>query len=288
MNIEESLKAGRFVITSEIGSVGDQNDDDLYERGLRLRAWASGVRLSIVEGQQDGTWLPLCNRLRDAGFDLELDASIRPANRLQIEQTLVNASAAGIQRILIFSRDYCISGRSLHEMMYFHVDAEKFFSVYQSLERGVSLDGRHLPEPVHFLVGAGVDHQTRRSGSEDQVRELKRLVDYGVRYFVARPVFEVEAFSRFLDKVSPLGIPVIAEVLPLTSTVEALALNEMSWVDIPRRFLERLDKAESRLEDPFSLTEELIERLRRICAGIHIIPYGNDALLAPLLTSLTA
>jgi hypothetical protein len=48
----------------------------------------------------------------------------------------------------VFTEDYRITGDSLQEQMFFHVDAGKLESVLEHLRDGRTIDGENLPEPL--------------------------------------------------------------------------------------------------------------------------------------------
>lgn len=284
MTLEELLKMGVFVVTSEFGSQADIEKELLSRENVHFQGWADGIRLNRDISERYTS--EKCVRLKEMGMNVELEVRVRDFNRLEIAQNLLNASAAGIDNILLFSRDYCISGESLHEALYFRVDTEKFFSVVQSLERGVSLEGDELGFRPRFFVGAVADHLSPEHAWKDQIREMEVLVENGVGYFVTRPVFDLEPFAGFIERTKHLNTPVIAEIVPVPSAGEAMLLNSMSWADIPPAFIDRLQKAEERSEQPFSVTIALIERLTTVCAGIHIVALTKEPHLLEFLKSL--
>ena len=286
MRLKSLLDAGKFVVTTEIGGPSEMNYDVSPQVIRGLREWADGVRLSPSQGQVQIPWSRLCSSIRESGLAVEMEVRVRQSNRLQLTQTLLDAANSGVENFLLFTKDYCISGESLHELLYFSVDTEKFFSVATSLRQGVTVDGMRLKDRPHLFVGAGVDHQAPAHARKSQLTQLERLVERGVGYFVTRPVFDSNDFSRFMDTIQGLKVPVIAEIIPVRSAGEAWALKDWPWVTIPFGFIERLQKAEDSSENPFKPTMELIERLRSMCAGIHVIPFGNVAHLATFIKSI--
>ncbi|MEJ2067542.1 MAG: methylenetetrahydrofolate reductase, partial [Deltaproteobacteria bacterium] len=64
------------------------------------------------------------------------------------------AHDAGVENLLVFTEDYRITGDSLQEMMFFHVDAGKLASVLEHMRQGSTVDGKELPSKADFVLGS--------------------------------------------------------------------------------------------------------------------------------------
>src|SRR4030065_753691 len=70
-------------------------------------------------------------------------------------QDLIRASESGVENILAFTEDYRITGDSLQEIMFFHVDSGKLFSVIENLRGGHDILGKEISVKPNFCVGSG-------------------------------------------------------------------------------------------------------------------------------------
>jgi 5,10-methylenetetrahydrofolate reductase len=93
-----------------------------------------------IEGLVTDT-MGTCRALKDQKFDPILQTTCREKNRLEIQEHLLRASESGVENILAFTEDYRITGDSLQEIMFFHVDSGKLFSVMESLREGYDIRG---------------------------------------------------------------------------------------------------------------------------------------------------
>jgi methylenetetrahydrofolate reductase (NADPH) len=84
-----------------------------------------------------------------------LQTTCREKNRLDLQSYLLKAYEQGVRNILAFTADYRITGDSLQEIMFFHVDSSKLFSVVDSLKEGQDVAGREV-EKQDFYVGSGI------------------------------------------------------------------------------------------------------------------------------------
>ncbi len=287
MKFEELLAASKFVVTSEIHLPSLKAPESVSLDSFDAWAWVDLLRVKVSPHDRPGSQMAApCRALTQKDFALEFEVKTHNINRLEIARNVIDACNAGVDNFLIFTQDYWISGDSIQEMMYFHVDMGKFFSVTDALSRGFDVEGLGLHEKKTVCVGAGVDPRFGENAPDLQLREMEKLAEHGVRYFVTKPVFDLDKLSGFMEKISRLNVPVIAEVIMLRSAAEALLLNSMPWLHVPPRLIEELEKAEPNPEAALKITIEIIERLKGLCAGVHLLPYGDVSQIAPLREAL--
>jgi methylenetetrahydrofolate reductase (NADPH) len=287
MSVKESLEKKKFLVTSEIHLPHGKSPQEYLNEIYSLWGRVDGVRFQPLAADAAVTdSLSLCRLLRQKKFDPVFQVGTRDRNRLEIQEALVHASSSGVENLLVFAEDYRVTGDSLQEMMFFHVDMGKFFSVIDSLKRGIDIHGKDLDGEKDFFIGSGVDASYGGKAPDLEIREMEQLVEQGTKYFLTTPVFDVDLFAEFVRRVTPLGIPVIAEVIMLHSAMEARMLKRVGGVKIPDRIIERLEKAPVKFDESAKITLETIEALKQICAGVHILPFGWENKIGRLLQSI--
>jgi 5,10-methylenetetrahydrofolate reductase len=287
MSLKETLEKRKFIITSEIHLPHGKSPEDYLHEVYNLWGRVDGVRFQPFSADAAvSDSLSLCRLLKEKKFDPVFQVGTRDRNRLEIQEALVNASSVGVENLLVFSDDYRITGDSLQEMMFFHVDVGKFFSVIESLRQGTDIHGKELDAKTDFFIGSGVDASFGARTPDMEIREMEQLAGQGTKYFLTTPVFDVDEFAKFVKRVAPLGVPVIAEVIMLHSAMEARMLKRVGGVKIPDRIIERLEKAPVKFDESAKITLEIIEALKQICAGVHIIPFGWEGKIGQLLQSI--
>ena len=85
-------------------------------------------------------------------------------------------------------------------------------------------------------MGSGVDASFGGNAPDMELREMEEMVKAGAKYFLTTPVFDVDEFARFVKRVQPLGIPIIAELMMLHSGMQARMLKRISGMKIPVPF----------------------------------------------------
>jgi methylenetetrahydrofolate reductase (NADPH) len=275
VSLKKSLENKRFLVSCEIHLTEEKNPEDYLEEIYNVLEPVDAVCLHPLSTETaTEVSLALCRLLLQKGLDPVFQVDTRNRNRLEIQDTLIDASSTGVTNLLVFSDDYRITGDSLDEMMFFHVDMGKFFSVIDSLRQGIDVRGRELEGPKEFLIGSCVEAGFGGNVPDMELREMEELVERGARYFLTTPVFDVDQFSRFVKRVAPLGVPIIAELVLLHSGMTGRMLRRLARLDIPNHIIRRLEKAPVKFDESAKILLETVDRLQGICAGVHILPFG--------------
>src|SRR4030066_1040034 len=214
MSLQENLKNKRFIVTSEIQPPIGTGIQDLIRNVDRIRGRVDALTVPElkIEGLVTDT-MGTCRALKEQKFDPILQTTCREKSRVDIQEHLLQASESGIENILTFTEDYRITGDSLQEIMFFHVDSGKLFSVIESLHQGVDVSGKEIRIKPNFFVGSGVDSSWGKKVPDLELKEMEELAGLGAQYFLTTPVFDLDSFQQFMKRVGPIRIPVIAELI---------------------------------------------------------------------------
>ncbi len=276
MDLKESLTKKRFVVTSEIQPPVGSDLKELFDSIQKIRGRLDGVTVPDVEleGIVADT-IGTCKVLQDSKFDPILQTSCREKNRLDIQAHLLKASENGVKNILAFTSDYRITGDSLQEMMFFHVDSEKLFSVVDSLKEGHDVTGKEVKKNTNFFVGSGIEAGWGKDVPDLELQEMEQMIKLGAGYFLSTPVFDLDDFQKFMKRVEPFGIPVIAEVILLKNTSTAHFLNRYVKPGlVPGNIIQKLSKAPQKEKASIEIFTDIMKGLKDICHGVHLVPLG--------------
>src|SRR5437016_8103198 len=148
------------------------------------------------------------------------------------------------------------------------------------MNRGLDLGGNPFGEPTKFTIGVGVN-----PGHLDLDYELRRLewkVKAGAEYAVTQPVFDVAVLERFLERIEPMRLPIVAGIWPLLSYRNAQFMNnEVPGVSVSEEVMERMrvasDKSkEHALHEGITIARETLARVRDRVAGVQVsAPLGR-------------
>jgi methylenetetrahydrofolate reductase (NADPH) len=278
MKLKDALKKGRFVVTSEVQTPIDEEPQELIKRLELVRGRVDGVTVSEldIEGIV-GESIKTCELLKQSRFESIYQTTTRDKNRPQLQKDLISAHEAGIENLLVFTEDYRITGDSLQEMMFFHVDTGKLNSVLQNLKEGQTIEGKDLPFKAQFTVGSGVESKWGRDVPELEMKEMEEMTRLGTGYFLSTPVFDVALFEKFMRRVETFGVPVIAEVMILRTAGMAQFLNRHLKAGlVPDWMIKKLAKATDRQKTSVEIFADIVKGLKDLCQGVHIITIGAE------------
>ena len=253
---------------------------------IRGRIDALTVPELKIEGLVTDT-MGTCRALKDQKFDPILQTTCREKTRIDIQDHLIKASEAGIENILAFTEDYRITGDSLQEIMFFHVDSGKLFSVMESLLEGHDISGKELPSKSRFCVGSGIDASWGKKVPDLELKEMEELAGLGTQYFLTTPIFDIDSFNQFMNRVGPIRIPVIAEIILVRSAEMGLFLNKhVKPGMVPNHIIEKLAKSPDKEKASIEIVRDLVKGLKDLCQGVHFIPIGAEDRISKYLDAL--
>ena len=278
MKLKDALKKKKFVVTSEVQSPIDQEPEDLVRSLSNVRGRVDGVSLSEVELEGFvGDTIKTCELLNKSQLEPIYQTTTRDKNRLQLQNDLVEAHNAGIDNLLVFTEDYRITGDSLQEMMFFHVDAGKLQSVLEHIREGRTVEGDSLKSKAEFLLGSGVESSWGKNVPDLEMKEMEEMTKIGTGYFLTTPVFDVDQFEKFLKQTQTFGVPVIAEVMILRTAGMARFLNRhLKSGMVPDWIIQKMARAPDNQKASIEIFSDIVTGLKDLCQGVHIITIGGE------------
>jgi 5,10-methylenetetrahydrofolate reductase len=287
MRLKEALKKGEFSVISEVKTPIDEEPEELIKRLELVRGRIDGVTVSEldIEGVV-GNSIKLCDLLKKNRFEPIYQTTTREKNRPQLQKDLILAHETGIENLLVFTEDYRITGDSLQEMMFFHVDSGKLTSVLEHLKEGCTIDGKELPSKAEFVLGSGVESGWGKNVPELEMKEMEEMTKIGTQYFLTTPVFDLALFEKFTKQIQTFGIPVIAEVMILRTAGMAQFLNRHFRSGlVPEWIIKKLASAPEKEKASIEIFADIVSGLKDLCQGIHIITIGGEEKLRHYLNA---
>lgn len=278
MKLKDALKKNQFIVTSEVQSPLEDDPKKLINNLQLIRGRVDGVSVSEIEiDGVVGDTIKTCNLLKKNKFEAIYQTTTRQKNRLQLQKDLINAHEAGVENLLVFTEDYRLTGDSLQEMMFFHVDAGKLSSVLDHLKDGCTIEGDALLQKTEFTLGSGVESSWGKNVPDLEMKEMEEMTKIGTGYFLTTPVFDLDSFEKFLKNVNTFGVPVIAEVLIIRNATMGQFLNRhMKPGLVPGWVIKKLARAPEKEKASIEIFADIVSGLKDLCQGVHIITMGGE------------
>ncbi len=278
MKLKEAFTRKGFVVTTEVQATVFKDDDELVRNLGLVRGRVDGVTVSEVEVDGIvGDTIKSCEVLKQNRFEAIYQTTTREKNRIQLQKDLTQAFDAGVDNLLVFTEDYRITGDSLQEIMFFHVDSGKLDSVLTHMREGQTLDGRELPYKADFILGSGVESGWGKNVPDLEMKEMEEMTRIGTGYFLTTPVFDLDRFEKFMKEARQFHVPVIAEVMIIRTAGMAQFLNRhLRSGLVPDWTIRKLAKAPDKQKGSIEIFTDIVKGLKDLCQGVHIITIGGE------------
>jgi homocysteine S-methyltransferase len=258
-----------------------QQVQQLIAGGVDIINIADGPRASARMAN-----VAVCSRLAaETLVEPILHVCARDRSFLGLVAHLLGAHALGLRDLVIITGDPPKMGDYPFSTPVYDVDSVGLLRIAAGLNAGVDPAGKET-EPTSFVLATGAE-----PAAHDRDRELRRLEDKkaaGAELVMTQPVYDPRTLERFLDDVSPLGLPVMVGILPLASHRNAEFLhNEVPGMSIPAEYRERMAKVgggPAARAEGIKIAQEALGAVKHRVAGAYVMPPFNrvDAALAVL------
>ena len=157
----------------------------------------------------------------------------------------------------------------------FDVSSAALLQLIAQLNVGKDGGGHPLEGRTDFFCGATVNPCT--VPLEPELKRFQEKVEAGARFFQTQAIYDLEAFARFMEIARKLPVYILAGLIPLRSARMAQFLNEkVPGIHVPPAMIERLDKTSDPVESGLAIAVELVEGLKELCQGIHLIVLDKE------------
>ena len=278
----------KFVVTSEIGPPKGWQIDKLF---LDIKELKNKVDAINVTDNQSSVMrlssLVVSKLLKDNGFEPVYQITCRDRNRLALQSDILGAAAFGIENLLLLTGDHTKLGDHPQSKPVFDLDSVSLiYTVKQKLEQGLDLAGNKLDgEPPKFCVGAVVSPCA--DNLDSQLKKMEQKIKVGAEFFQTQAVYDIDKFAKFTEKAKNFGVPVMAGIVILKSVGMAKYMNEnVAGVYVPDNLIEELKKDKDKTKSGqtgIEISARLIQQLKPLCQGIHLMPLGWDDKVSEIL-----
>jgi len=283
MSFREQLASGKFVVIAELQPPKGNHVSELMEHAEHLRNRLDAVSVPDLQNAilRLGS-LSVCTLLKGKGIDPIFNLSCRHRNRLALQSDLLNASALGLENILILQGDDPSLGDHYEAKSVPDLDLLGLLEAAQQLREGRDLAGHELSGKPTFTLGTHITVGTLGQGLN--LDDVEKKVRLGVDFFFTDSIFDPPLFKALAEKVSPFKVPLIAGITLLKSVGMARYISKhVKGISIPEAIMDRLMKASDKQRTSAEIAGDLVKSIQPVCQGIHLIPIGWESQIPVVL-----
>jgi methionine synthase / methylenetetrahydrofolate reductase (NADH) len=206
-------------------------------------------------------------------LEIILHFTTRDRNLMGLQSDLLGAHALGIRNILCLTGDPPSLGDYPNATAVFDTDAPGLMQIVHKMNQGTDLSGTSIGARTQFAFGCGVNPTAEDLDAEFEY--VKRKLDAGPQYVMTQPVYELDCWKRFVERLAGLTqIPILIGILPLQSYRHAEFLhNEVPGIHVPEWIRTRMHEAGNEGQRVgVELAQELLAECRGLANGVYLMP----------------
>ena len=276
MSLCDKIKAGKFILTSEIGPPKGIDIEEMLNDAELIKGKVDAINVTDLQSSvmRIGS-LAICKLLIERGLEPVFQITCRDRNRLALQSDILSAAVFGIKNILALTGDHTTLGDHPDAKPVFDLDSMQLLQAIRTLQSGKDMAGKELKGKPEFCVGAVVNPGA--DPIEPEVLKMEKKIAEGAQFFQTQAIYDIDLFKRFLDASKHLKTTIIAGIVLLKSAGMAKYMNKnVSGVFVPDNLIEEMDKAQDKSALSIEIAARLVKELKPISQGIHIMPIGWD------------
>jgi 5,10-methylenetetrahydrofolate reductase len=275
VNFKEKVLAGEFVGTSEVGPPKGIETQAILDDAELIRGRVDAINVTDLQSSvmRLGS-LAVCSLLKQKGFDPIFQVTCRDRNRLALQSDILSAAALGIENLLLLTGDHTTLGDHPDAKPVFDLESVQLLQVVKKLQEGSDMRGNKLEGAFpRFFPGAVVNPGA--DPLEPQIIKMEKKIEAGARFFQTQAVYDIKVFENFLSKIKHLKATLLAGIVLLKSAGMARYMNKnVAGVSVPEDLIKEMEETKNKTAQSIEIAARLIQQLKPMCQGIHIMPIG--------------
>jgi len=291
--LEKHLKAGEFVVTSEVAPPMTVSTNKLKSNIELVKPYVTAINFtdSPSASPRMSSWA--CGSVAvQAGAEPVLQIAARDRTRIGLQGEVLGANALGIKNILCLSGDsMCLAPDPRGRMDIVDIDSVQMLWILRRMrDEGKYLDGRAMKFPPKFFLGAAASPYASDPRFQ-AIREHKKM-NAGAQFFQTNLVYDPDVLEVWLNELAKRNILgkvyILVGITPLKSFKVAQYMNnDVPGVNIPDRHMKRMEAAgDGAAEEGVQIALEIIQAIKNIQGinGIHLMAVGWEEIVPRIVT----
>jgi methylenetetrahydrofolate reductase (NADPH) len=285
MSFSEKLNEKKFIVTAEVGPPKGVNIGSVLDEAENLKGKVDAFNVTDLQSSvmRLGS-LAVSHLLQERGMEAIFQMTCRDRNRLSLQSDLLNAYVLGIRNVLALTGDHPSLGDHPNAKPVFDLDSVSLLQVASNLMDGRDMNGNELDGKPEFCLGAVVNPGA--DPYELQILKMQKKIECGAKFIQTQAVFDLEKFAEFMNQAQRFGVPILGGIIILKSAGMAKFMNKnIAGISVPEKYIEKMINTakEDRPKVAVEIANELIEGMKTLCQGVHIMALGWERYVLDLL-----
>ena len=287
---ERVLRAGQFVVTSELSPPDSADPEDVYRRARIFDGYVDAINATDGSGANcHMSSLAVCALLTRVGYAPVMQISCRDKNRIAIQGDILGGAAMGVCNLLCLTGDGVQAGDHPQALPVFDLDSLSLLQTARTLRDDHHfLSGRKITFAPRVLLGAAENPFARPT--EFRAQRLAKKVAAGAQFIQTQFCYDLPLLRQFMTQVEDLGLLdqvfILVGVGPLRSAKAAEWIRtHVPGVHIPEAVVQRLAGAADAALEGRRLCIELVQEIRTMKGvhGVHLMAYRQEESVAEII-----
>ncbi len=292
MNLQEKLRARRFVITAEVTPPVSADRGELLAKAAPFKGLADAVNITDGAGARPHlAALTTAAMLVEAGLEPILQITCRDRNRIALQSDLIGAAASGIRNLLMIRGDDPRAGDQPDAKAVFDIDPRELLETARRLrDAGELPSGRKVSGRADFFLGAADNPIDPPPGWQPKGLAVKLAA--GAQFVQTQFCMDAGLVRRYVARLAEAGLTdklsLIVGIVPLRSVKSAHWIRDKLFgAVIPDAVIARLERATDQVAEGRRICLEMVQQLSEIphLAGVHIMAPGNHAVVPDIIAA---
>lgn len=289
--LERTLRAGHFVVTSELAPPDSADPAAVYERAAVFDGYVDAINATDGSGAHCHMGsLAVCALLTRLGYALIQQISCRDKNRIAIQGDILGGAAMGVCNMLCLSGDGVQTGDHPEAKPVFDLDCLSLLEIARTMrDKRTFQSGRKLDEPPRVFLGAAANPFV--APFDWRPLRLAKKIAAGAQFVQTQYCYDIPRLKSYMRAIRELGLDdkvfIIVGVGPLASARSAEWIrSNVPGVHIPDSVINRLKGADDQKAEGLQLCVDLIQEIREIDGvnGVHVMAYRQEHSVPEIVT----
>jgi methylenetetrahydrofolate reductase (NADPH) len=285
MHLKNKFDVGKFAILAEMQPPKGVNVSAMVKSATRVKKTVDAFLVpEMGNGVMRMSALGGAMILQGKGMEAIMQVNCRDRNRIALQADLLAAYGCGIINIVGVSGEDPSLGDHHQTKAVYDIDLMTLFKAINTLQAGKDMAGNELSGAPAFLVGANVNVRATEDALENEISRMRAKAEAGVDFFIAPPVFDIDAIAPFMEQVDLQKTRVLPTVMLLKSVGMARYLDRHLNAKISPDLIKRLMHAPDKTTESLSIAVDTITELKEAgFAGVVISAMGWEDRLQRLM-----